>query len=304
MKATLAANLAFVVRAARFGLHDATARLPASYTAMDPFGSRPLDDVEPDRNDERGDIAAIYGTIEEVDLRQLVGSPSPVVVDSRFVSEDGSLPIHELIPLLAILRSESPRSVLEIGTYFGSTAANMALNLPDAAIATLDLHEEIGPGGLAAGGLEKDDFHLIARRQVGRAYLTLAGVDNVVQHFGDTAEWDFSRAGPGTTFFFVDGSHTYEYAKNDTIECINIIKYKSVIIWHDCDLHHPGVVRWLGEMVADGFPVRRVSGTSLGYLRFGPEDVPRGWIEARRSPRRRREGEAVCSRPHHGRSSA
>lgn len=89
---------------------------------------------------------------------------------------------------------------------------------------------------------------------------------NIRQHFGDTASWDFSEA-QGATFFFIDGSHTYEYVRNDTEKCLALAKVKGcTLTWHDCDWWHPGVVRWLAQMVKSGWPVARIPGTHIAIM--------------------------------------
>jgi predicted O-methyltransferase YrrM len=286
-RAALAANLAFIIRGVRFGLGDAVTRLASSYRLMDPFVPRQDEIRRKEAEADRLASKALYRSIETVHVNRLVSRSPRITVDCRFVEEDGSLPVHELVPLLMILRDEDPRSVLEIGTFFGSTTANLALNVPEATVSTVDLPQGLAEEQLAAGELQKDDFHLINRRRVGHAYRGVDSIDNIIQHFGDTATWDFSLAGPETSFFFIDGSHTYEYVKNDTVECLSLAERESVILWHDVDPGHPGVVRWLGEMIAAGFPIKRVEGTNLGYLKFDPEKLPTAWIDARRLPGRR-----------------
>ena len=87
-----------------------------------------------------------------------------------------------------------------------------------------------------------------------------------MQHYGDTATWDFRNA-QGATFFFIDGSHTYDYARNDTEKALAVSRgHHATFVWRDCDEDHPGVVRWLRDMIAAGHPVRRIAGTHLGIL--------------------------------------
>src|SRR5260370_42657254 len=51
-------------------------------------------------------------------------------------------PFSVLVAILPLAKNQNPQDALEFGTYFGSTAANLALNLPDARIHTLDLPED------------------------------------------------------------------------------------------------------------------------------------------------------------------
>jgi hypothetical protein len=85
-----------------------------------------------------------------------------------------------------------------------------------------------------------------------------------VQHFGDTANFNFSKFG-NPTFFFIDGSHTYEYCENDSEKCLALCQGKGLFLWHDCDHSHPGVVRFISEWRAAGRNIARIEGTGLAY---------------------------------------
>jgi hypothetical protein len=74
-------------------------------------------------------------------------------------------------------------------------------------------------------------------------------------------------------FFFVDGSHTYEYARNDTLKCIDVSTEPSTLVWHDCSADHPGVVRWLTELIRIGLPGVRIPNTAVALLDYSPADV-------------------------------
>ena len=99
---------------------------------------------------------------------------------------------------------------------------------------------------------------------VGREFKNQPCARRIRQHFGDTATWNFRDAGQ-PTFFFIDGSHTYEYCKNDSERCLSIAGPGAVFLWHDCDDTHPGVVRFVCEWRAMGRDVRRIAGTPIAY---------------------------------------
>lgn len=252
VKAAAAANLAGVIRWMRFGVSDALDRLEAAFNAVDPFERRVS------ATDRRN-----LDTLREVPLADIVSSVATVPIDPGHVHRDGALPIGQLIALLALALDRRPRIVLEIGTYFGTTTKALALALPSATIHTVDLPLDFAPADAASG---VDDHHLIARRNVGVAFRD--GPANIVQHLVDTASWDFLAA-QGAELVFIDGSHTYEYVKNDTMRCLEMCAPQATIVWHDCDRQHPGVVRWLAEMVDRGHPIVRLAGTPLAVLRRG-----------------------------------
>ena len=195
-------------------------------------------------------------------LTAIVSGPVIRVVGT-YSYKDGYLPWCDLLALISVLVDRAPRSILEIGTFNGYTTRLMALNLPDAAIHTLDLPENFD-GEKTEAGLVKDDFHLISARRVGSEFRQDKTITSIQQHFGDTASYAF----PNAEFCFIDGSHTYSYVRNDTEKALATGNVKT-LVWHDCDRYHPGVTKWLVEMLGAGHPVRRIEGTNLAIL-----DVP------------------------------
>lgn len=191
------------------------------------------------------------------------------ILDGRFVStresnsyQDGALCPDQAHDLICIAVAENPKEVLEIGTFCGHTTLLLAQNLPDAIINTVDLPLNFDVN--AENTYPKDDTHLISERVVGREFHNQFGSDRIIQYYGDTATWDFSLA-KGSTFFFIDGSHTYDYVKNDTEKCFEICEGKGVFLWRDCDADHPGVVRFLSEWQPG---IVLIAGTSLAYRKF------------------------------------
>jgi methyltransferase family protein len=178
--------------------------------------------------------------------------------------EDGMTPYHDSLALLSILVAENPSEVLEIGTYMGHTARAMAENLETATIHTIDLPADFSGEQAIGEVLPKNDFHLIARRDVGREFKGQPCEIRIVQHLGDTAVMDFSRVGR-PTFFFIDGSHTYEYCKNDSEKCLSLCPKGGTFLWHDCYEGQPGVIKLLSEWRAYGRNISRVQGTGLAY---------------------------------------
>ena len=174
------------------------------------------------------------------------------------------LPSEQAMVLLSILVAEAPNEVLEIGTYMGHTTRQMAENLPTATIHTVDLPESFPVERDPEQNLRKDDFHLINRRVVGREFKGHPCATSIIQHFADTAIWDFHDAGQ-PTLFFIDGSHTYEYCKNDSEKCFQLCGGRGVFLWHDCDDNHSGVVRFITEWRRQGNDIKRIAGTPIAF---------------------------------------
>jgi hypothetical protein len=171
---------------------------------------------------------------------------------------------EEVLVLLALAVAEHPAEVLEIGTYMGHITSLMAENLPNAMIHTVDLPENFVSEQNPNVRIPLSDFHLIKQRKVGRDFHGLECKKRIRQHFSDTADWDFRQAG-NPAFFFIDGSHTYDYCKNDSEKCLTISARPAVFLWHDCNDDHPGVVKFILEWRSLGRDIRRVLGTNLAY---------------------------------------
>jgi hypothetical protein len=159
-----------------------------------------------------------------------------------------------------------PAIVLEIGTYFGHTTRKIAEAGAGWGIVvhTLDLPLPPEWGYMVGTGMPKSNPELIRRRDVGREYRGLECADRILQWYGDSATWNFSHAA-GATFMFIDGSHTYEYVRNDSEKCWDLCLGKGVIVWHDVDATSPGVVRLVSEWRQIGRPITQIRGTWLAY---------------------------------------
>lgn len=252
LRVLLGMNAASLVRGARFGLRELTRGSRSAFSAVHPMEER--DAVR---------VTRLAASIPSIALEDILGERRPTIQLTVQKYEDGMLPSHEASALLSILVAENPAEVLEVGTYMGFTAKAMAINLPQAVIHTLDLPPDYSPAD-GRPQLEKDDQHLIQRRQVGREFQGHECESRIRQHFGDSASFDFAKAGaPG--FFFIDGAHTYEYCKNDSEKCLALSKGRGVFLWHDCDESHPGILQFIAEWRAKGRDVRRIAGTALGY---------------------------------------
>jgi len=202
--------------------------------------------------------------VPEISLSDILGTRRPVIKLSVTRYEDGILPTEQAMAVLAILVAENPTTVLEIGTFMGHTTRQMAANLERATIHTVDLPESFDASGNTVSEMPKDDFHLIAARKVGREFRNTPEAARIQQHFGDTATWDFANAGK-PTFFFIDGSHTYEYCKSDSEKAYAVCGGRGVFLWHDCDVVHPGVEQFVTEWRALGRNILRIGGTPLAY---------------------------------------
>jgi len=249
----LGLNGASVIRGLRLGVKEFVNGSLASFGAAHPLQERISHQIQKELK-----------SIPEVSLGGILGTRKTMVKLNVQKYEDGMLPPHEAMALLSILMAEKPGEVLEIGTFMGHTAKAMAENLSGAIIHTVDLPPDFSPQQDAKEGPPKDDFHLIARRVVGREFKGLEVESRIRQHWGDTAAINFHEFGR-PTFFFIDGSHTYEYCKQDSEKCFALCGGAGIFLWHDCDVAHPGVIKFISEWRGLGRNIARIEGTPIAY---------------------------------------
>ena len=245
----LGISLASLIRGIRFGWREFRHASGTTTWRIHPFESRAL------------------RSIPAREIESIVGKEGVDVTIRVKPFETGMLPQHEAAALLAIVVKEKPASVLEIGTFMGHTTYLLARNLPNAIIHTLDLPLDYNPTEDTVTQAVKDDAHLIGTRVPGREFLHQPEAGRIRQHFGDSAVWDFNLAA-GSTLFFIDGSHTYSYAKSDSERCLALSGGRGVFLWHDCGDDHPGVLQLLLEWRSLGREVVRIAGTTIAYLKL------------------------------------
>jgi hypothetical protein len=174
----------------------------------------------------------------------------------------------DLVSMCMLCQLLKPRTILEIGTFHGAGALHWAANAPDAEVYTLDLPASSAPGlpitemdqkfvdGHAAPG------HMLfeGKPEAKRIHLL----------FGDSAVFDFSPFFGRVDLLFIDGSHSYEYVRNDTLRGMECCSPGSVIAWHDYGrVGLNGVSMWLHEFSRQqARSIYRVPGGSLAYTRL------------------------------------
>jgi hypothetical protein len=186
------------------------------------------------------------------------------------ITANGNVTINELFSLNYAVAATGPKSVFEIGTFDGRTTLNFAANSSeDTRIFTLDLPAS-GLGNTKYD-LEQYDKLYVDKPQSGARFLNRPEQKKITQLFGDSATFDFSPYYNRADFIFVDGSHAYEYALNDSLIAAKLLRSnKGTILWHDYGhVCWPGVVKALEEIqVRNPFfkNLRHIKGTTLVCL--------------------------------------
>ncbi len=157
-----------------------------------------------------------------------------------------------------------PKLVFEIGTDHGYTTAHMALNTSvDCEIYTLDLPPDVSP---LLPTTFMDDLNIRKYKQRKRYMWEQPNIAPKIHRlFGDSAVFDYSPYHGRVDLFFIDGAHSYEYVRSDTLNALKCCHCGSAIVWHDFGrVGVNGVSRWLVEF-SNQHPVYSIPGGSLAF---------------------------------------
>ena len=193
---------------------------------------------------------------------QLFFNNESIKVSPYSYLEGSSLPTDFAL-LIGLCEKYTVNDYLEIGTWRGASAANIAqyvkncytLNLPDETIKS-------------QGG---SDNYVNSHRFFSKS------IGNITHLFGDSTQFDFEKLNTKFDLIFVDGDHSYSAVKKDTATVFKLLKNdKSIIVWHDYAFS-PEDVRYEVLMgILDGCPedkrkhLYHVSNTKCAiYLPYG-----------------------------------
>ena len=173
----------------------------------------------------------------------------------------------DLVSMCMLCQILKPKTILEIGTFHGAGALHWAGNAPDAQVYTLDLPASSKPSlAVTSVDLQHVKGHVQERKMFFEGRTEGSRIHCL---YGDSASFDFSPFQGKVDLLFIDGAHSYEYVRNDTLRGGACCKPGSVIAWHDYGrVGFNGVSKWLHEFSRDGKSIYRVPGGSLAYARL------------------------------------
>jgi predicted O-methyltransferase YrrM len=177
----------------------------------------------------------------------------------------GTQTIDGLIFLSSLAVSLDAQTIFEIGTFTGVTTWTQARNLPEAVIHTLD----IPPAEEPKWDVAEDDAHRASEDDL--LYRALP-TGKIVQHWSDSATFDFSGFEQAVNLVYVDGAHSEPYVRSDTEQALRMLSTGGAVVWDDYWRLSPGVVKVLHEQHSR-CPLMRVPGTRLvAHLSTHAED--------------------------------
>jgi len=194
-----------------------------------------------------------------------------IMLSHCFSADTSSLFPRELLFLAALIRHLEPHTLFEFGTSLGRTTLNLALNSPaDARIYTLDLPLDFAILS-TRHELLRNEKHIALSDRSFVAFDGTPEASRIKRIFRDSAKFKTDDLRRGVDFVFIDGSHSFEYVKNDSEKAFEMLASNGTIVWHDFTNGYqwPGVKRYLLSL-ADDYDLRRVWATNLVVFRQGP----------------------------------
>lgn len=187
-----------------------------------------------------------------------------VDTDSYFWGPDSSY-VKDIVTLCIMTRLIEARTIFEIGTLDGYTALHFAMNTDkNGRVYTLDLPA----GGRASLRVtEMDKAHQRSHAALSKYRWLDSDYEGKVHClYGDSANFDYSPFAAKIDLFFIDGAHSYEYVKSDTLNAFKCVREGGLIVWHDYGrLGVNGVSKWLHELNRTR-KIYSVPGSSLAFM--------------------------------------
>jgi hypothetical protein len=163
----------------------------------------------------------------------------------------GNVTYYELITLCTLMRQFGFQTIVEFGTFNGRTTINLAannINKADGRVYTVDLPKGVKSQLPLADGQHDPNDEL---GYIGLQFKLFQDCPvpipcSITQIWSDTAQLKIHEWTNKADFLFIDASHSYENALNDSYTATHIVKPGGVIAWHDYN-GWPGVTKAVNE---------------------------------------------------------
>jgi hypothetical protein len=207
-------------------------------------------------------------TIRPHRLFNLVSTPSYEARLVKIVLPNDRTPLLlETAILLALGKIIEPRTYFEFGTFLGIQLLNMAANLPQCRVYTLDLDEE------SVKTLIQDESdrpltveHLQAKDKL--AFVQSSFEEKITYLRGDSNIHDFTSLHGQMDLIYIDGGHDMRTLQSDTENAFRMLSrdHAGCIVWHDYgNGSYPHLKTYLDEL-SDRYDIFAVQETWLVFF--------------------------------------
>jgi len=168
-----------------------------------------------------------------------------------------SLDLQELVHVLSVVKFSRARFILEIGTFDGFTALNLAANIDrEGMVHTVDLPK---------AAERKDSDNPYAPYPVGSKFKGEPEAAKIEQLWADSTKADWQSFGGPFDMILIDGSHVYSDVKSDSANALKHLRPGGTVFWHDYG-HFLEVSKALDEFAGE-HPISVIKGTRLACFR-------------------------------------
>jgi hypothetical protein len=168
-----------------------------------------------------------------------------------------SLDLQELVHVLSVARFNGAKIILEIGTFDGFTALNLAANIgPQGKVHTVDL---------PPAPERNNPDNPYAPYEVGSQFKGEPEALKIEQLWADSTKADWRTFGGPFDMIFIDGSHDYRDVITDSGNALRHLRPGGTVFWHDYG-HFLGVSMAVDELARD-HPIAVIKGTRVACFR-------------------------------------
>jgi hypothetical protein len=168
----------------------------------------------------------------------------------------------DLSAVMGIAFAQQPKVIVELGTAYGNTAANLGRACPEARIFTVNALPEQITGKTVTYALSQDE--------IGKVYRRTGFSNKIVQIYSDTMKLDLSAylSGAVIDLAIIDACHDPEYVVNDFFKVAGFMAPNGIVLLHDT---HPSLrghlwSSYVGcmQLRRQGYPIKHIAGTWWG----------------------------------------
>lgn len=211
----------------------------------------------------------LYGGLPELALESILPQPIPledlILDDVCMPPYAGTADHDDMTPLLMLARHFAPNLIVELGTAYGNTVANLCKQVPGCRIITVN-----APAARQSGRMTT---YSLTDYEIGRVYSKLGYQDRVTQILVNTLDLDLSAITPKPEvgLAIVDACHDTEYVINDFLKITPFMEPGGLVLLHDT---HPSLeAHLIGSYTAcvrlrrQGFEIAHIENTWWGIWR-------------------------------------
>lgn len=172
-----------------------------------------------------------------VDINELIPNLNEEIISYTYL--DGNSRITDIALLKAICKNYVDCNYLEIGSWRGESLINVSQVAKKCTSISLSKEEIIRKG--------------MSKRTAELQGLFTNAIANINHIEHDSFTFDFKSLNEKFDVIFIDGDHSYDGVKSDTLNAFKLLKDdRSVIIWHDCGGGYEGFRYEVISAILDG----------------------------------------------------